>query len=62
MLDPLLGEVGDGFVGPERAELGTQSSRNGQSDVRAWARDQGIQISNRGRIPADVLAKYNAAH
>jgi len=45
-----------------RQARGTQSSRNGQSDVRAWARDQGIQISNRGRIPADVLAKYNAAH
>jgi hypothetical protein len=32
------------------------------SDVRAWARDQGIKISERGRIPAEVLAKYNAAH
>ena len=32
------------------------------SDVRYWARDQGIKVSDRGRIPADVLARYRAAH
>jgi len=26
--------------------------------VRAWAREQGIGIKNRGRVPADVVAKY----
>jgi nucleoid-associated protein Lsr2 len=45
-----------------RSARGTRVSRHDQSAVRAWARDQGIQISNRGRIPADVLAKYHAAH
>jgi hypothetical protein len=39
-----------------------RSPRHDQSDVRAWARDQGIKVSNRGRIPADVLARYQAAH
>jgi hypothetical protein len=29
--------------------------------VRAWAREQGIEIKDRGRIPADVIAKYEAA-
>jgi hypothetical protein len=38
------------------------SARHNLSNVRAWARDQGIKVSERGRIPADVLAKYNAAH
>jgi hypothetical protein len=38
------------------------AARHDLSNVRAWARDQGIKVSERGRIPADVLAKYNAAH
>ena len=29
--------------------------------VRAWAAEQGIEVSSRGRISADVLAKYEAA-
>jgi len=31
-------------------------------DVREWARSQGIQIANRGRIPNDLVAKFQAAH
>jgi hypothetical protein len=45
-----------------RPARGARTGRHNLSDVRAWARDQGIKISERGRIPADVLAKYNAAH
>jgi hypothetical protein len=31
--------------------------------VRTWARKQGIDIKDRGRVPADVVAKYReAAH
>jgi hypothetical protein len=29
--------------------------------VRTWAREQGIAIKDRGRVPADVVAKYEAA-
>jgi Lsr2 len=29
--------------------------------VRAWAREQGIDIKERGRVPADVVAKYQAS-
>jgi hypothetical protein len=29
--------------------------------VRAWAREQGVEVSDRGRIPADVLRRYEAA-
>ena len=45
-----------------RPARGVRARRHNLSDVRAWARDQGIKISERGRIPAVVLAKYNAAH
>jgi hypothetical protein len=36
--------------------------RHDQSAVREWAKSQNLKISDRGRIPADVLAKYEAAH
>jgi len=36
--------------------------RHDQSEVRTWAREQGLKVSDRGRIPAEVLARYQAAH
>jgi hypothetical protein len=41
-------------------------SRNGNSSVdtakvRDWAKDQGIEIKDRGRVPATVVEKYQAA-
>ena len=44
-----------------RAARGSRPARHNQSDIRAWARSQGLKISDRGRIPADVLAKYESA-
>jgi hypothetical protein len=29
--------------------------------VREWARENGIEIKDRGRVPGDVVAKYEAA-
>jgi nucleoid-associated protein Lsr2 len=39
----------------------TASSRQRSGDIRAWAKDQGIAVSDRGRIPASVVAQYQAA-
>lgn len=30
--------------------------------VRAWARDNGYELSDRGRIPVEVVTAYRAAH
>jgi len=30
--------------------------------VRTWAREQGIDIKDRGRVPGDIVAKYQAAN
>jgi Lsr2 len=42
------------------------SSRNGRGydpkAVRAWAESQGLQVSQRGRVPADLVAKFQAAN
>jgi hypothetical protein len=36
--------------------------RRDTAAIREWARSHGHQISDRGRIPADVLEAYAAAH
>ena len=38
----------------------TSSSRRRSGDIRAWAREQGITVSERGRIPASVVEQYEA--
>lgn len=65
------------FVGAARRSGGRAASRgarraprkaaavaggNRTADVRAWARANKIKVSERGRISADVVAKYDAAH
>ena len=47
--------------GQRRQPGRTQPSRRHSSDVRAWAKDQGITVSARGRIPASVVEQYEAA-
>jgi hypothetical protein len=32
------------------------------SDVRAWARENGYQVSDRGRVSSEVIAAYEKAH
>ncbi|MDQ1288794.1 MAG: hypothetical protein QG622_2360 [Actinomycetota bacterium] len=38
------------------------SERTDLSDVRAWARENGFQVSDRGRVSSEVRAAYEAAH
>ena len=38
----------------------TTSSRQRSGDIRAWAKEQGIAVSGRGRIPASVVEQYEA--
>jgi nucleoid-associated protein Lsr2 len=48
---------------------GTSSRRSGQKntrppdpgEVREWARAQGIDVKDRGRVPAELIAKFKAA-
>jgi Lsr2 len=36
--------------------------RDHSSAVREWAKQQGIQVSDRGRIPTSVVSQYEKAH
>lgn len=55
------------------AQSGGRSSRGGRrrtgtgdgpstAEVREWARAQGLQVSSRGRVPAELHAAFEAAH
>ena len=39
----------------------TAFSRQRSGDIRAWAHEHGLAVSERGRIPASVVEQYNAA-
>lgn len=45
-----------------RRGQGARSGRTDTSAVRDWARGQGLKVSDRGRIPSDILEKYEAAN
>jgi hypothetical protein len=44
------------------AKRRTAAHRQHSAGVRAWAKKMGIEVSDRGRIPAAVVARYEAAH
>src|ERR1700761_7531528 len=43
-----------------RAGRGSGSTVN-TTEIRNWARENGYDIKDRGRVPADLVAKYQAA-
>jgi hypothetical protein len=43
-----------------RRPVRTAASRRRSRDIREWARERGIQLSERGRIPAGIAAQYEA--
>ena len=44
-----------------RRSVRTSSRRERDGDIRAWAKDKGIAVSARGRIPTSVVEQYEAA-
>jgi len=51
------GAPGQGQQTPPRAGRAASNA-----DVRAWARQNGLTVSDRGRVPASVLNAYRDAH
>ena len=46
----------------QRARAGrSPASRRDSAEVRTWAKEHGIAISDRGRIPASVIDQHEAA-
>lgn len=48
--------------GKTKGTPATATDRERNQEIRAWAQEQGLTISNRGRISAEVQEKYEAAH
>jgi hypothetical protein len=46
---------------PVRRAGRTAASRQRSGDIRAWAKEHGLAVSERGRIPASVVEQYHAA-
>ena len=40
----------------------TAADRDRNQAIREWARQQGTQVSDRGRIPSEVVEAYDKAH
>src|SRR5215472_1909188 len=47
---------------PPNVKRRTAAHRQHSASVRAWAKTMGIAVGDRGRIPANVVARYEAAH
>ncbi|HET7328300.1 MAG TPA: Lsr2 family protein [Nocardioidaceae bacterium] len=51
--------------GRRRRGSGSGASRSGgtnTAEIRDWARSSGYEVSERGRIPAEIRQAYEAAH
>jgi hypothetical protein len=48
--------------GRRRRAPGRPASEYSAKEVRTWAKEQGIEVPDRGRIPFEILEKYRAAH
>lgn len=53
---PAKGKAGQPSSAP------TQADRERNQAIREWAREQGMQVSDRGRIPADIVEAYEKAN
>ena len=60
---PWIG-AGRRVSGPAVAETRRRPARRSEdtADIRRWAAENGIPVSTRGRISADLRARYEAAH
>ncbi len=60
-LAPYVGHARRVSSGRRRAARGTSSGPT-PAEIRAWARDNGYKVPDRGRVSAEVREAYQAAH
>jgi hypothetical protein len=60
-LEPFVGHARK-VGGASRSRQRTTGNRQDTASIRSWAKGHGIQINERGRIPASVVKEYEAAH
>ena len=55
------GGPGSAPGGQPAADAGRQASGVDSTEVREWAKAQGIDVKDRGRVPAELVVKFKAA-
>ncbi len=60
-LAPYLEHARKSGRGQPRRPARTTASHQRSGDIRAWAKEHGIAVSERGRIPASVMEQYQTA-
>jgi Lsr2 len=53
--------AGGGTRRPARSRRGAGASWLNTTEVREWAKAQGIDVKDRGRVPAELVIKFKAA-
>jgi nucleoid-associated protein Lsr2 len=61
-LAPFIDHARKAGRGPRRGTGRSAASRERSGDIRAWAKNHGITVSDRGRISTSVVEQYEADH
>jgi hypothetical protein len=56
------GRARSGSSGGSGSGRSRGNSKHDLSDVRSWARENGFQVSDRGRVSSEVIAAYEKSH
>lgn len=55
-------KVGSRSGGRARGRGSAGAGRSKAAEIRVWAKEQGIAVPDRGRVPNDIIEQYEAAH
>lgn len=62
-LAPYIGHARrDASARGRRARTTAAGGRGSAAEIRAWARENGFKVPDRGRVASEVKAAYDAAH
>jgi Lsr2 len=62
LLEPYIQAASEKLGRSSRPRSRTVASRQRSREIRDWAEERGYQVSDRGRIPAAVVAEYDEVH
>ena len=54
--------VGGRSSGRARGGRSSRGNAARTAHIRAWAKEQGLEVSERGRIPSSIIERYEQAH
>jgi hypothetical protein len=60
-LQPYVAVARKAGGGTRRAARGSRSAGPSPSEVRAWAKAEGLKVSDRGRVPEELIVRFRAA-